>query len=199
MILIEEYMKQSQVARQQHLRMDEPCLERGGSSMYFKGLMAHLLGTTVPSGHRIHVCHACHNARCSNPNHLYFGTPKENAQDKFDDINGGKPITIWQNTVNKYGEAEARKMQARGRDHSRAGRGNTGKPKSREHREAISEAIKRSYQANSRVSTGGRKPLTDPQLLIDTVKQHGFARASEILNRRKRAVVDSYYRYINKQ
>jgi len=157
MILIEEYMKQSRVARQQHLRMDEPCLERGGSSMYFKGLMAHLLGTTVPSGHRIHVCHACHNSQCSNPNHLYFGTPSENAMDR----ETNQPNSVWQKTVAKYGEAEARKMQARGRDHSRAGKGNAGKPKSDEHRRKISEAIKLSYQRTGRISKGGR-PRKNP-------------------------------------
>ena len=125
--------------------------------MYFKGLMAHLLGTTVPSGHRIHVCHACHNAQCSNPNHLYFGTPSENAMDR----ETNQPNSVWQKTVAKYGEAEARKMQARGRDHSRAGKGNTGKPKSDEHRRKISEAIKLSYQRTGRISKGGR-PRKNP-------------------------------------
>jgi hypothetical protein len=154
MILIEEYMKQSQVARQQHLRMDEPCLERGGQSMYLKGLMAHILGTTIPSGHKIHVCHACHNAQCSNPNHLYFGTPSENAIDR----ETNQPNSIWNKMVNKYGEQEARNIMRKNANPSRAGKGNAGKPKSDEHRRKISEAIKRSYQLTGRISKGGRPP-----------------------------------------
>jgi hypothetical protein len=157
MILIEEYMKQSQVARQQHLRMDEPCLERGGQSMYLKGLMAHILGTTIPSGHRIHVCHACHNSQCSNPNHLYFGTPSENAIDR----ETNQPNSIWNKMVNKYGEQEARNMMRRNSNPSRAGKGNAGKPKSDEHRRKISEAIKLSYQRTGRISKGGR-PRKNP-------------------------------------
>ena len=38
MIAIEDYILLPQSKRQEHLRLDEPCLERGGRSMYFKGL-----------------------------------------------------------------------------------------------------------------------------------------------------------------
>ena len=65
---INEYIKLPKEDRQNHLRLDEPCLERGGQSMYCKGLLAHIHDTTIPSGHKIHVCHACHNGACSNPN-----------------------------------------------------------------------------------------------------------------------------------
>jgi ribosomal protein L44E len=88
---------------------------------------------------------------------LYFGTPSENAMDR----ETNQPNSVWQKTVAKYGEAEARKMQARGRDHSRAGKGNAGKPKSDEHRRKISEAIKLSYQRTGRISKGGR-PRKNP-------------------------------------
>lgn len=81
MILIEEYIIQSKVERQKHINLIEPCIERGGPqkgglSSYCKGLVAHLLDTTIPSGHKIHVCHACNNEKCSNPKHLYWGRHK---------------------------------------------------------------------------------------------------------------------------
>jgi hypothetical protein len=31
-----------------------------------------------------HICHKCDNKECSNPEHLYIGTPKENAKDVWD-------------------------------------------------------------------------------------------------------------------
>lgn len=137
---INEYIKLPKENRQDHLKLDDPCLERGGQSMYLKGLLAHILNTTIPSGKNIHVCHACHNAECSNPNHLYWGTPSENAQDRV--ANGDK--SVWEKMVSKYGLEEARKMQQRSSAHaSKAGKGNAGKKKSAEHRRKISEAIKR--------------------------------------------------------
>ena len=31
-----------------------------------------------------HICHRCDNKECSNPEHLYIGTPKDNAKDVWD-------------------------------------------------------------------------------------------------------------------
>lgn len=111
---IQDYILRSKEDRQSHLRLDEPCIERGGPekgglSAYCKGLMAHILDTSIPTGHKIHICHACNNHRCSNPNHLYWGTAFENRIDEVN--NGGR--SIWQRTVDKYGLEVATEMQRR--------------------------------------------------------------------------------------
>ena len=140
MLLIEEYITKPKSERQTHLDLNEPCLERGGPqkgglSSYCKGLMAHLLDTTIPSGHKIHVCHACSNDKCSNPKHLYWGTASENAVDRVQ--NGDK--TIWDRTVEKYGETAAREKFSKLRIGNTSGRGNKDKPKSEQHKRKIAE------------------------------------------------------------
>ena len=128
---INDYMQQPLEERQAHLKLDEACLERGGQSMYLKGLLAHVHDTTIPSGKKIHVCHACNNAACSNPNHLYWGTASENALDR--DAYYG--ITIWDKMIAKYGLEEARARNSRKGNTN--GSGNKGKPKSEEHKRKI--------------------------------------------------------------
>lgn len=137
MLLIEDYITQSKTDRQTHIDLSDPCIERGGPqkgglSSYCKGLMAHLLDTTIPSGHKIHVCHACNNKKCSNPKHLYWGTSSENSQDRI--ANGDK--SIWERMIDKYGLREAKLMQSKG-DKSSGGKANKGKPKSEEHKRKI--------------------------------------------------------------
>lgn len=133
MILIEEYITQAKVIRQSHLRLDETCLERGGNSENFRGLLAHILDTTIPKGQRIHLCHACHNAACSNVNHLYWGTPKENTADRM--LNGGK--SIYENTVAKYGIDGAKAIAAKGMNGNKFGSVNKGILKTEEHKTNI--------------------------------------------------------------
>ena len=145
MKLVEDLLSLDKLTRQQHLKLNEPCLERGGDSVQHRGILAQFLDTNMPKGHKVHLCHACHNGKCSNPRHLYWGTPKENREDAI--VAGNK--TIWQSMVEKYGLEEATKRQssnaAKMNDVLRSeGRlGNPGVPKSEEHRRNISEALKK--------------------------------------------------------
>ena len=111
-----EYLieNKSKEERQSHLDLSESCLERGGNSHSHKGVLAQYLNTTIPKvtprpsyGLAINLCHACHNGKCSNPKHLYWGSVTENNQDAY--ANGKK--SVWQFTVDKYGEETARKMR----------------------------------------------------------------------------------------
>ena len=144
MILMEEYITQSKEARQTHLKLDEPCLERGGNSENFRGLLAHVLDTNIPKGQKIHLCHACHNAMCSNVNHLYWGTSKENTQDRM--ANGG--TNAWENLVAKYGHDGACALSSSRHTGNKYGTANKGIPKSPEHKAKIA--------ANRK---GGRKKI----------------------------------------
>ena len=135
MLLIEDYITQPKEQRQQHIDLSDPCVERGGPqkgglSSYCKGLMAHLLDTTIPSGHKIHICHACNNEKCSNPKHLYWGTAQENRLDQ-------KKDSVWERTIKKYGEEEAKRHSSKIRKGNTNGSGNKGKPKSEEHKRKI--------------------------------------------------------------
>lgn len=142
---IETYILKALEDRKSHLDLIDPCIERGGQSMYLKGMLAHLLDTTIPSGKKIHVCHACNNAACSNPKHLYWGTASENALDR--DALYGK--TIWDKMVEKYGLEEARAMNSRKGNKNAAG--NKGKPKSEEHKRKIAENRKGGRQKKMRL------------------------------------------------
>jgi hypothetical protein len=99
---INEYICLHLSQRQVHLKLNEPCIDRGRCySVYLRGLLAHILDTTLPYGMKIHACHACHNDNCCNPYHIYWGTPKENKADA-DKAHRG-PVTIWERTIAKYG------------------------------------------------------------------------------------------------
>lgn len=120
MIRIDAYIKLTKQERQRHLQLDVPCIERGADSQQCRGLLAHILDTTTPTTKRINCCHACHNAKCNNPYHLYWGTSAENRQDAIHDI--GKPKeSVWQRTVNKYGIEVAKSMRRMQTGRRRAG------------------------------------------------------------------------------
>ena len=145
MILIEEYITQTKEVRQAHINLNESCLERGGNSENFRGLLAHVLDTNIPKGQKIHLCHACHNAACSNINHLYWGTSKENSQDRI--ANGDR--NFWEKTVDKYGYEAACAINAKGKKGNTYGSGNKGR--------RLSEECKAKISANHK---GGRKRIS---------------------------------------
>src|SRR5271167_2751026 len=81
---LKDYMMRSRQERQAHLDLTTPCDERGGSSGEFRGLLAYYVDTTLPvapHGRHSQLCHACHNGKCSNVKHLYWGTAHDNAID----------------------------------------------------------------------------------------------------------------------
>lgn len=106
-IEIQEYMKLSREERRKHLDLNSDCIEIGGKASMFRGLLAHYLGTTI-GGLREHLCHACNNPKCSNPKHLYWGSPADNSRDYKE---SGSWMSIWQRMVVKYGiEGAKRKL-----------------------------------------------------------------------------------------
>jgi hypothetical protein len=138
MIDIKEYMQLSQTERQVHLKLEQPCDERGGLSAYFKGLLAYHLDTSIPSGRQIHLCHACHNGACSNVTRLYWGTPKEN---RMDSIANGAPINPTEAIKRRDGHTDAMKRMG-----NQNGKGNIGTKKTAAHKEKIALAIRTKYK-----------------------------------------------------
>ena len=110
-----EYIKSSRDERRYHLDLNTECLMNGGNgSSDYKGLLAYYLGTTIPcrgTGFKIHLCHACGNHFCSNVNHLYWGTPKDNIQDSKDH---GTWKSIHESTVNIHGIEKVKDMERLG-------------------------------------------------------------------------------------
>jgi hypothetical protein len=139
---INEYIKESYSERTKHLDLSTECREVGGNSTAFKGLLSHELGVTIPSSSKILLCHKCHNGKCSNPKHLYYGTPKENIEDQKEN---GTWMSVWERSVKKYGYEEA---CARNRFGNKAagGSANKGKQKSEAHKAKIAESIKNKWR-----------------------------------------------------
>lgn len=96
---LNEVILLSKIERQSHLDLKSDCIEIGGSSKEFRGLLAHFLKTTIPSTNKIFLCHACNNGKCSNPKHLYWGTPSENLKDAID---CGARKNLYELTIDKY-------------------------------------------------------------------------------------------------
>jgi hypothetical protein len=133
---IKKYILLDKEARQLHLDLTQECIEIGGSSKEFRALLAHHIKTTIPSGRSIFLCHACHNDKCSNVKHLYWGTHSENNQDT-DSVLG----SLAERTIKIHG-ADFFSKNAKNRG-SLGGKANAGKPKSEEHKRKISEALRK--------------------------------------------------------
>lgn len=103
-VKISEYITLSKLERQGHLELSESCIEVGGSSPNFKGLLCHFLRTTMPIKiDGVLLCHACNNGKCSNCKHLYWGTHKDN----WDDAQLiGNQKSFHQKCIEKFGEKE---------------------------------------------------------------------------------------------
>lgn len=136
---VEEWITESREVRTSHLELSEPCIERGGNSTVHRGVLAQYLDTNLPS--KVDLCHACHNDKCSNPKHLYWGTRKENIQDAKDNGTWKSP---WENLVEKYGYEEACRMNSHKMIGNTHGSNNKGKALSEEHKKKISLALKAS-------------------------------------------------------
>ena len=106
-----------------------------------RGVLAQYLDTDLPT--KVDLCHACHNDKCSNPQHLYWGTRAENIQDAKDN---GTWVNQWELKVAKYGYEHACAMNSR--PGNKYGSGNKGKTLSEEHKKNIA--------ANHK---GGRKKI----------------------------------------
>ena len=150
---INEYINRPYTERTSHLELDSECREIGGNSTAFKGLLSHILEVTIPSSSKILLCHKCHNGKCSNPKHLYYGTPKENIQDQKEN---GTFLSVWDRLVQKYGYEEACKRNSRKDTAHLGGLANAGKSKSEEHKKKIAESIKRKYEEGNYTGRKGK-------------------------------------------
>ena len=113
-------------------------------------------------------------------------------------IKNGTRKDPWKNTVAKYGIEEARRLQSLG-NKANGGKANRGIPKSKEHKNKISESLKKMYANSARTSKGGRKPIladTEIQNLFETL---GFKRAAEHLGISVSAFKGRYYRFLSKK
>lgn len=139
MIIVKEWIKHPREVRTSHLFLEEDCIERGGNSTVHRGVLAEYLNTDLPSG--VDLCHACHNAKCSNPRHLYWGTRKENIKDAQEN---GTWKTPFQSLVEKHGYDKAKSIVTNNgsRGWSAGGKANKGVPKTAEHKKKISESLR---------------------------------------------------------
>jgi hypothetical protein len=134
---IRDYMLNTRDERKKHLKLDEPCDERGLRYSYnMIGLLAWKLDTTIPQrGDNAVVCHGCNNAKCSNPHHLYWGSYKDN---HIDQLEAGTFQSVYERSIEKYGEEYKNIIKRNGQ---KGGHGNAGTIKTEEHRQKIAASL----------------------------------------------------------
>jgi hypothetical protein len=104
-----EYIGRTIESRTSHLNLETECIEIGGyDSREYRGLLAHYLGTQIPTGKKICLCHKCGNSKCSNVLHLYWGTYTENINDSKEH---GTWKSVYENVRIKYGDSKLEEMQ----------------------------------------------------------------------------------------
>ena len=83
-IPLTEVINKTKKERQSHLDLSSPCDEYGCTHSDYRAVLAWYLNTTCDRmGRKTGICcHACNNRKCGNPLHLYWGTQKENMEDK---------------------------------------------------------------------------------------------------------------------
>lgn len=137
MEIVEKFVSEkSRKERKSMLKLDEPCHERGLKySTQLIALVAYHYNTTLPeNGNKVVVCHGCNNDKCSNPNHMYWGSKGDN---KLDDYESGKQAkkSPFHYLVEKYGDERAKDLHKE--YSSKGGKNNQGVPKSEEHRQKL--------------------------------------------------------------
>jgi hypothetical protein len=128
LIDIQIHMLMSREERQTHIDLTLPCVERGVSASnrhhVCRGILAYFLNTSIPSGRLIFCCHACNNWKCSEPRHLYWGTPADNTLDQIESGTFDIPAV---RSRKKHGEEVFQQLVLAAS--SAGGRANAGKPK----------------------------------------------------------------------
>ena len=139
-ITMEEYLAKPREDRRAHLKLENSCIEIGHRyNTELRVLLAHTFKVLFPvNKHTAAVCHACNNTKCSNVEHLYWGSPLDNIQDQKE---AGTLTSINERTQKKYGPSVYKEIHKN--TSSKGGKSNKGKPKSEEHKRKIKESLLR--------------------------------------------------------
>jgi len=94
----------------------------------------------------------------------------------------------WQNTVEKYGYDEACRMKQQRMIGNTFGKGNKNKPKTKEHKQKLSE-----NHRGGGIGSSGRKRKMPYDELLKLIAEHGIRGTSELLNEAYEGIRSRYY------